>query len=599
MPNSYLSPGVSVQELRSGLPQIRGVPTSIGGFVGSAKRGPVAYPVLVSSFAQFNRAFGGYTSSSYLAESVKGFFDNGGAQAYIIRVLGSSGGSNAKASVTLADAALTSIMTFTSVGEGSANNATSILSASNNTTLGTGLTTQISAGSTQSANFSAGIISRLTVGDTVSLTDGANTIRFVIANIQNNMVTFAAATTAGGTLSTATTVVTIETFTLTVFYNGTIVEGPFFNLRLSPLSAKNYFVTRIGGVLGGTLGANSVNPVEYVVNVVDLAAAVPNEDLRPVNVVTTGTGDPLVGGAEAATFADADYIGQNATLPFTGIYAATILQDLRMLAIPGVTGITTGAVSKALVQFCESQGSLVALITAPLNTSPTNCATYKQNNIGTSSYQCFYYPWVQILSPLFGVPTMSPPEGYVMGMFARTDQNQTTAKAPAGEATGQLVDTIGIERILSSSDKNLLYPLNINPIENIPDVGQCVMGSRTGDFPGGDFQQVHVRRTFIYFEQSLLLGTRFVLFEPNTASTRAKLKRVTDSFMELSWRSGLLDGDTLAKAFTTICDDSNNPPVIVAAQQMVESIFVNIPQTVENLVITIQQNSAATAPSSV
>jgi phage tail sheath protein FI len=358
-------------------------------------------------------------------------------------------------------------------------------------------------------------------------------------------------------------------------------------------------VTRIGGVLGGTLGANSVNPVEYVVNVVDLAAAVPNEDLRPVNVVTTGTGDPLVGGAEAATFADADYIGQNATLPFTGIYAATVLQNLRMLAIPGVTGITAGAVSKALVQFCESQGSLVALITAPLNTSPTNCATYKQNNIGTSSYQCFYYPWVQILSPLFGVPTMSPPEGYVMGMFARTDQNQTTAKAPAGEATGQLVDTIGIERILSSSDKNLLYPLNINPIENIPDVGQCVMGSRTGDFPGGDFQQVHVRRTFIYFEQSLLLGTRFVLFEPNTASTRAKLKRVTDSFMELSWRSGLLDGDTLAKAFTTICDDSNNPPVIVAAQQMVESIFVNIPQTVENLVITIQQNSAATAPSSV
>ena len=598
--NNFLSPSVTVRELRSGLPQIRGVPTNIGGFIGQCNRGPVTPPVRISSFAQFVRIFGSYNPNSYLAESVKAFFDNGGSACYIIRVLGSSVGTNAKASVTLNDAGAIGVMTFTSVGEGSDNNGFSVLASLNNSALGTGLLVLVSAGTVGSVSLSTGITSRLTVGDTISLVDGINSIRAVVAKIQNNTVTFQNNTTAAGNLTTATTVVTLETFNLSVLYNGTIVQGPHSNMRMSSLSAKNYFVNRIGGVLTGSLGANAVN-VEYVVTVADLAVTTANVDIRPVNVNTTGAGDSLIGGTEAATFADGDYIGQNGTIPFTGIYATTPLLDLRLVAIPGTTGQSIqGVVSKTLFQFCESnRARSVAIITAPLGTTPANAITYKAAWIGTNSYYGFYYPWVQILHPLTGLPAFSPPEGYVMGMIARTDRAQGVAKAPAGEYTGQLVDPTDVERILSEDDKDTLYPVNINPIENLTGVGICVMGSRTGDFPGGDFNQMHVRRTFIYLEQSLKIGTRFVLFEPNTAATRQKVKRATDNFLVREWKQGTLDGDNQAQAFTTICDGTNNPLVVVQAQQMVEDIFVNIPQTVENLVINIQQNTLTAAPGTV
>jgi phage tail sheath protein FI len=186
-----------------------------------------------------------------------------------------------------------------------------------------------------------------------------------------------------------------------------------------------------------------------------------------------------------------------------------------------------------------------------------------------------------------------------MGMIANTISKRGIAKAPAGEQDGALADAQDVSNTYSGTDRDLLYPLNVNCIENIQDVGPCVMGSRTGDFPGGDFNQLHVRNTMIYLEQSLKNGTRFVLFEPNTAATRAKVKRSTDGFLETEWRKGTLDGNVIGDAFTSVCDTSNNPAVIVKAQQMIEDVYVNIPGTIENLVINVQQNGLPPAPSSV
>jgi phage tail sheath protein FI len=82
----YLSPGVYVEEIAGPRP-IEGVGTSTAGFVGQTERGPTA-PQLVTSWLDYQRWYGGYvdTSISFLPFAVKGFFDNGGARAFIARV---------------------------------------------------------------------------------------------------------------------------------------------------------------------------------------------------------------------------------------------------------------------------------------------------------------------------------------------------------------------------------------------------------------------------------------------------------------------------------------------------------------------------------
>jgi phage tail sheath protein FI len=92
----YLSPGVYIEEQDTGPEPISGVSTSTTGFVGMTVRGPITGPpTLVTSFPEFVRNFGGYLPDSatfhdqrYLPYAVRGFFENLGQRAYIVRVPG-------------------------------------------------------------------------------------------------------------------------------------------------------------------------------------------------------------------------------------------------------------------------------------------------------------------------------------------------------------------------------------------------------------------------------------------------------------------------------------------------------------------------------
>src|SRR5688572_24200761 len=98
----YLSPGVYVEEIDAGPKPIEGVSTSTAGAVGVTRLGPSnGKPELVTSFAEFQRKFGGFLDDPLPALlnqwalnndegarwwlfplSVKGFFDNGGQRLY-------------------------------------------------------------------------------------------------------------------------------------------------------------------------------------------------------------------------------------------------------------------------------------------------------------------------------------------------------------------------------------------------------------------------------------------------------------------------------------------------------------------------------------
>ena len=77
---------------------VSGVATSITAFVGRTLRGPTDRPVIVQSFAEFTRLYGGLWLESPLSYAVSHYFLNGGRDALICRVHHAA----ARASVTLA-----------------------------------------------------------------------------------------------------------------------------------------------------------------------------------------------------------------------------------------------------------------------------------------------------------------------------------------------------------------------------------------------------------------------------------------------------------------------------------------------------------------
>jgi len=79
--------GIEVQEERGPDQTITRLGTARTAFVGRTLRGPVNRPMLITSFTEFQHVFGGLWQPSPLGYAVEQFFDHGGREALIVRVV--------------------------------------------------------------------------------------------------------------------------------------------------------------------------------------------------------------------------------------------------------------------------------------------------------------------------------------------------------------------------------------------------------------------------------------------------------------------------------------------------------------------------------
>ncbi|NRR29665.1 phage tail sheath subtilisin-like domain-containing protein [Oxalobacteraceae bacterium] len=90
MPSVLSYPGVYVEEVSSGVRTVTGVATSVTAFAGAAVRGPINSAVHLFSYSDFERRFGGLGPDMHLGYAVRQFFQNGGADAWVVRIVKSA-----------------------------------------------------------------------------------------------------------------------------------------------------------------------------------------------------------------------------------------------------------------------------------------------------------------------------------------------------------------------------------------------------------------------------------------------------------------------------------------------------------------------------
>jgi len=112
---TYAAPGVYVEEVPSSQKVLTAGPTAIAAFVGFTEKAPTddprdpegLAPRLVTSWSQFEALYGSFTPGAVLPLSVYGYFANGGAIAYIVRVPNTSpSGEPSRRELPAADRAL-------------------------------------------------------------------------------------------------------------------------------------------------------------------------------------------------------------------------------------------------------------------------------------------------------------------------------------------------------------------------------------------------------------------------------------------------------------------------------------------------------------
>src|SRR5262249_30841194 len=90
-------PGVYIEEIPSGVRAIAGVSTSVAAFIGAAKLGAVLRAQHVFANSDYERLFGGLDQNSAMFDAVPQSSLNGGSEAWIVRVAGSSASATATA----------------------------------------------------------------------------------------------------------------------------------------------------------------------------------------------------------------------------------------------------------------------------------------------------------------------------------------------------------------------------------------------------------------------------------------------------------------------------------------------------------------------
>ena len=105
------------------------------------------------------------------------------------------------------------------------------------------------------------------------------------------------------------------------------------------------------------------------------------------------------------------------------------------------------------------------------------------------------------------------------------------------------------------------------------------------------WRYLNIRRYFNYLEESILIGTQWVVFEPNDETLWKRVSRNITAFLLRIYNSGALMGKTPEEAFFVKCDAETNPPDVIEAGQVVCEIGIAPVKPAEFVIFQLSQFS--------
>lgn len=523
----YLSPGVYVEEFDSGVKAMEGVGTSTAGFVGLAEKGPVTgRPVLLTSFAEYQRRFGGYLSDleygpyRFLPNAVEQFFTNGGSTCYVMRAAPEDA-----ACAKSADGPVT----VRAKDPGAWANTMQVFF------------TRSTRARTQILNTQEGVSGRqyvlksaagFRVGDlAVYRGEDGSAAYYKVTALNGMLISFQEELPEDAVDTALVPARTLEACGVDMVIRCGGQEESYPGCSLNS-AAPDYLLAALEK---SNMASMTLDIPDSADNPLVLLGG--RADAESVRVELSGGLNGTMDSVNAGTFNGTD-LGPGKR---SGIEAFQEITDVSIMAVPGVTDANVQA---KLIAHCEGLTSRFAVLDAPLDCTGVDELNRHRSAYDTT-YAALYAPWVQVYDPLLRRPTFLPPSGSMCGIYARTDIQRGVFKAPANEVVQACT---GLSVSYNAAEQGKLNPNGVNLIRAIPGQGIRVWGARTCS-SDGNWKYVNVRRLFIFLEESIRANTGWVVFEPNDEGLWSRVRGTISLFLETQRRVGALAGSTPEQAY--------------------------------------------------
>ena len=505
-------PGVYIQELPSLAHSIQPAPTSIAVFVGYThpfRTLQYNKAVPLFSFADYQTNFGGFFSSpwlpDYVGHAVFQFFNNNGPMCYVVGLkaqeyyesTGSPPTLQSKGSVSAADIDVPCI---------------------------------------------GGDITFTALQPVGTESDAGTPMQVMLSNFQSSDPS-----ASSPPLDTADIVISYGT-TAETYRKVTIVS--------TKTAPQNYITTALQNSNLVSVQLSSTAPTAYIAT--PTPPAVPPASTGPYSLGYSGSVAPQSGW----TVINPGDFGP----VFDDYQSLDKVPIFNLLAIPG---ISDPSVTSEAVAFCERKRAFYIMDTASSQTSGWDAnsvvgdlaeGTGLEPAPPISINAAVYYPWLQTTDPITQSPTLSPPSGFVAGIYGQTDASSGVWQSPAGIGT-TLNGTTGVDLngLMTDPQQGIMNQNAINCLRQFPGVGTVVFGARTT--AGADantaqqqWKYVAVRRMTLFIEQTLYANLTWAVFQPNSTPLWNALTQTVNAFMLTLFRQGAFAGDQPSDAFVVQCD---------------------------------------------
>lgn len=585
----YLTPGVYVEETSFRSRSIEGVATSTFGMVGLTRYGPVPYfltppgskevvmvpsPTLVTSFTEFERAFGGLgpvgtglpDDTNYLAYAARAFFANGGRRLYVSRafpfLLDGAGAVDLTANFAALAVGAPAVATWRARWPGQSANdiAISVSFQRSKNVLGT--TTRAGTTVTALKGVQPGAAVEVFANPDAlpreidpatrkPVPPAPGAVR-IVAQAPDGSLGYRG---AGGAVTPVTAGSGVAHLTLTVN-----VRWGDRRLDVYPgLELDDAHPRGIGRVLQAEDPADDMSLVWF-----DSGLASPAPADLVTALLTLLEERFLAGGSEGGALTPDVLAGEpadpdDAKRPARGLAALGEVEDIAIVASPDAVrfdelGQLTA--TNDLIGHCERPRAYrIAVVDPPKDSSISEVRKFRAQF--DSSYAALYYPWMEILDPTAKPdPGASPailqlpPSGFTAGIYARSDEDRGVHKAPANEVV------LGITRFrqnVTFDRQSVLNPEGVNALRFFEGRANRVWGARTMS-SDPEWKYVNVRRLFLFLEHSIDRSTQWAVFEPNNERLWASIRQSIEDFLVNVWRTGALMGTKPEEAFFVRCD---------------------------------------------
>jgi Bacteriophage tail sheath protein len=562
MPITPTYPGIYLEEIPSGVSTITAVTTSVTAFVGYTPRGPLETPVTLTSFADFERTFGGLSENSVLSYAVQHFFLNGGSVAVVVRLATGSAAATGKI-----NAGRNAALSVVAKNPGSWGDTLRVAIDDN---------TQVPGTFNLEVFDLAGTVSE--IYHNVSMTRGDPNFVEQLVNPASALINVEASGTsppeASGTMSAPITAVPaaadLQNKTVTAAIGQQQTSFPLYEPQAdgeAPTTLAQLALLLEGKIRrgGGALGGVRVTPIGSRLRAhagADDVLELGGDGATELGLAGTvhAAAHPLTGGADGSRPEDpAEFTGSPDAK--SGIYSLLDVMDVNLLCLPDLADPALAgarvAVLSAADQLCVQKRMFLIV------DSPAEWQSVAQARAGLadfdavrSDHSAMYFPQVQLTDPLSGQPRSFPPCGVIAGVMATTDGSRGVWKAPAGTAAA-LSGVLALTVPLTDPENGLLNPLAVNCLRSFPIIGPVVWGARTlrgADALASDWKYIAVRRTALMLEESLYRGTKWVLFQSNDEQLWGQIRLSVGAFMQTLFRQRAFQGTSARDAYFVKCD---------------------------------------------